>query len=111
MFVITAGGLTQLRYYMNDGKRPRYNLDPWDRAGIIAPLDVPTLIYCSKVNSASAILSYDAYYSPVMDRDMRLTGKRRGQTDNVQAPKGFELSSAWKVCSLSLHSCYNLTSV
>ena len=33
-----------------------------------------------------------------MDRDRRLTGTLRGQTDNVVAPPGFELSSAWRVC-------------
>lgn len=33
----------------------------------------------------------------VMDRDRRLTGFLRGQTDNVKAPKGFELSNPWRV--------------
>ena len=33
-----------------------------------------------------------------MDRDRRLTGMLRGQTDNVEAPPGYELSSAWRVC-------------
>ena len=33
-----------------------------------------------------------------MDRDRRLTGIWRGQTDNVEPPRGFELSSGWKVC-------------
>lgn len=33
----------------------------------------------------------------VMDRDRRLTGMLRGQTDNVEAPPGFELNSAWRV--------------
>jgi hypothetical protein len=34
----------------------------------------------------------------VMDRDRRLTGFLRGQTDNPKAPSGFELSNAWRVC-------------
>ncbi len=34
---------------------------------------------------------------PVMDRDRRLTGYLRGQTNEVDAPPGFELSSAWRV--------------
>jgi len=33
----------------------------------------------------------------VMDRDRRLTGFLRGQTDTVQAPAGFELSNPWRV--------------
>ena len=34
----------------------------------------------------------------VMDRDRRLTGFLRGQTDNPRAPAGFELSNPWRVC-------------
>ena len=36
-----------------------------------------------------------------MDRDRRLTGYLRGQTDNVKAPEGFELNNPWRVGSLS----------
>lgn len=36
-----------------------------------------------------------------MERDRRLTGRIRGQTDNPIAPPGFELNSAWKVLVLS----------
>ena len=35
--------------------------------------------------------------SSVIQRDHRLTGTMRGQTDNTHAPFGFELSSKWKV--------------
>lgn len=31
-----------------------------------------------------------------MDRDMRLTGVFRAQTDNPQAPLGFEVNNPWK---------------
>ncbi len=34
----------------------------------------------------------------VMDRDRRLTGFLRGQTDNPQAPPGFEVNNPWRVC-------------
>ena len=34
-----------------------------------------------------------------MERDARLTGFLRGQTDKPVAPKGFELSNPWKVCA------------
>ena len=33
-----------------------------------------------------------------MQRDMRLTGTLRGQTDKPIAPFGFELNSKWRVC-------------
>jgi hypothetical protein len=32
-----------------------------------------------------------------MDRDRRLTGFLRGQTDNPSAPAGFELNNPWRV--------------
>ena len=38
----------------------------------------------------------------VMDRDRRLTGYLRGQTDNVTAPPGFELNNPWRVSFPSL---------
>jgi hypothetical protein len=34
-----------------------------------------------------------------MERDRRLTGYFRGQSDRAIAPDGFELNSPWKVCS------------
>ena len=40
----------------------------------------------------------------VMERDYRLTGYLRGQSDRVKAPKGYELGSRWKVRSLG-HLC------
>ena len=33
-----------------------------------------------------------------MDRDMRMTGVFRAQSDNPEAPLGFELNNPWKVC-------------
>lgn len=33
----------------------------------------------------------------MMERDRRLTGYLRGQTDKVEAPKGFEVNNPWKV--------------
>ena len=33
-----------------------------------------------------------------MDRDRRLTGFLRGQTDDPVAPNGFELNNPWRVC-------------
>ena len=33
-----------------------------------------------------------------MERDRRLTGSMYGQRNETYAPKGFELTSAWRVC-------------
>ncbi|KAK4189384.1 hypothetical protein QBC35DRAFT_493525 [Podospora australis] len=41
--------------------------------------------------------SIDQWDKQMMDRDRRLTGYLRGQTDNPVAPPGFELNHAWKV--------------
>jgi len=64
MFGVTGAGLASIRYYSNDYKRPRRQLDLWDRQ--------------------------------MMERDYRLTGSLRGQTDTVAAPLGFEVNSRWK---------------
>jgi hypothetical protein len=40
----------------------------------------------------------------VMDRDRRLTGYLRGQTDNAIAPAGFELNNPWSVSLSFLHT-------
>ena len=37
-----------------------------------------------------------------MERDKRLTGYLRGQTDNAEAPPGFELNNPWKVREVSM---------
>lgn len=46
-----------------------------------------------------------------MERDRRLTGMLRGQTDSPIAPDGFELSNAWKVRAASLALGYMDTDV
>lgn len=33
----------------------------------------------------------------MVERDMRITGKFREQSDTVEAPVGFEVSNPWKV--------------
>ncbi|KAK1248558.1 hypothetical protein MKX08_006778 [Trichoderma sp. CBMAI-0020] len=65
MFGATGTGLAAFKTWQNEGKRPRYSLDQWDRV--------------------------------MMDRDRRLTGTLRGQSDNPQAPLGFEFSNGWKL--------------
>ena len=34
----------------------------------------------------------------VMDRDLRMTGVFRAQSDSPEAPIGFEVNNPWKVC-------------
>lgn len=41
-----------------------------------------------------------------MDRDRRLTGTLRGQSDNPQAPLGFEFTNGWKVISLPIYNSF-----
>lgn len=41
--------------------------------------------------------SIDQWDRQMMDRDRRLTGSLRGQTDNVEAPLGFELNNPWRL--------------
>ncbi|KXT00136.1 hypothetical protein AC578_3289 [Pseudocercospora eumusae] len=45
--------------------------------------------------------SVDQWDKQMMDRDRRLTGFLRGQTDNAIAPKGFELSNPWRHLGLT----------
>ncbi|KAF2243662.1 hypothetical protein BU26DRAFT_465042 [Trematosphaeria pertusa] len=39
----------------------------------------------------------DAWDRVLMERDRRLTGFMRGQTDKPEAPQGFELNNPWRV--------------
>ncbi|KAF2237198.1 hypothetical protein EV356DRAFT_28478 [Viridothelium virens] len=39
----------------------------------------------------------DQWDRVMMDRDRRLTGYLRGQTDRVAAPAGFEVNNPWRV--------------
>ena len=65
MFGATGAGLAAVKGLRNDGKKPRWNIDQWDRQ--------------------------------MMDRDRRLTGSLRGQTDSPFAPAGFELNNPWRL--------------
>ncbi|KAH8884599.1 hypothetical protein GQ53DRAFT_829558 [Thozetella sp. PMI_491] len=82
MFSVTGVGLSKIRHMQNGGKRPRRSLDQWDRVG-----DVFIVAYWIWLTVSQQM----------MDRDRRLTGFLRGQTDNPQAPPGFELNNAWRV--------------
>ena len=68
----------------NGGKRARHSVDQWDRQSAHHYLV-----------ERRRVLAYTTL--AVMDRDRRLTGFLRGQTDNVEAPLGFELNNPWRV--------------
>ncbi|RAH57311.1 hypothetical protein BO85DRAFT_488794 [Aspergillus piperis CBS 112811] len=76
-FTVGGAGLWAVRKWDNEGKMPRWNKDKWDRQSIELTTDSPRL--------------------PVMERDLRITGTKRGQSSNHEAPKGFELSNPWKI--------------
>ncbi|KAI4107305.1 MAG: hypothetical protein LQ339_002703 [Xanthoria mediterranea] len=71
---VTGAGMSTIRAWQNGGKRGRHSVDQWDR----------------RVTPADEKLA-------VMERDRRLTGMLRGQTDNPKAPPGFELNNPWKL--------------
>ncbi|CAI4215432.1 unnamed protein product [Parascedosporium putredinis] len=73
MFGATGIGLATVKHFESGKKRPRYSVDHWDRPAI------------------------DTNPRVVMERDMRLTGSLRGQTDNPVAPPGFEYNNPWKL--------------
>ncbi|KAI5464753.1 hypothetical protein BGZ63DRAFT_339637, partial [Mariannaea sp. PMI_226] len=68
MFAVSGTGLAVIKTWQNDGKRPRYSIDQWDKV---------------------------CYIFALMERDRRLTGSLRGQTDRPEAPPGFELNNPW----------------
>jgi hypothetical protein len=56
------------------------------------------LTLCSKVRRDHTDDLTSLLMQPeVMDRDRRLTGYKRGQSDKAEAPEGFELSNSWRV--------------
>ncbi|RDW88991.1 hypothetical protein BP6252_01023 [Coleophoma cylindrospora] len=81
MFGISGAGMSKIRHMQNGGKRGRRSLDQWDK---YEPFE--------QSNS-----NFDTNTMIVMDRDNRLTGMLRGQTDNVDAPRGFELNNPWRL--------------
>ncbi|KAF2674906.1 hypothetical protein BT63DRAFT_449897 [Microthyrium microscopicum] len=80
--VFTGVSMTGIKTMQSGGKWPRYNIDRWDQQ--------------SKPGSVNDV-NYQLMRSVVMDRDRRLTGYLRGQSDKPEAPDGFELSNGWKV--------------
>lgn len=105
MFGVTGTGLAAFRAYQNDNKRARYNLDQWGRVrSQIVQLKPIANQPFSKVRT-SVTASNDnrlTLETTVMERDFRLTGSKRGQIGNAEAPVGFEFSNRWKVGILAV---------
>ncbi|KAL6409634.1 uncharacterized protein AUP68_06016 [Ilyonectria robusta] len=97
MFAVSGTGLAVIKTWQNEGKRPRYSVDQWDKMLIAATAkyDAPQT---RRFDNPDGILTEIL----VMDRDRRLTGSLRGQTDKAVAPPGFELNNPWKVLLLGL---------
>lgn len=95
--------MSALRAMQNEGKRGRHSVDQWDRVSITR---CPTGLIEADRHPAKYRLLPSVDFEPwltspaVMDRDRRLTGTLRGQTDNPKAPPGFELNNPWKVSNL-----------
>ncbi|KAL1651855.1 hypothetical protein SLS61_005226 [Didymella pomorum] len=66
-FAFSAVSVGKLKEMQNGGKRTRRGVDAWDRVS-----------------------------HGMMERDRRLTGFMRGQTDKAEAPAGFELNNPWR---------------
>ncbi|KAJ4989465.1 hypothetical protein SVAN01_05000 [Stagonosporopsis vannaccii] len=84
-FAFSAVSVGKLKEMQNGGKRTRRGIDAWDRQ-------------CSKVRHAhdDLIPTKHTDHTAVMERDRRLTGFMRGQTDKAEAPAGFELNNPWR---------------
>ncbi|CAL8583064.1 hypothetical protein XPA_008700 [Xanthoria parietina] len=101
---VTGAGMSTIRAMQNGGKRGRHSVDQWDRVSCHpSSFNPPTFAdlcelakYDSHRTCPPACDTADEKLA-VMERDRRLTGMLRGQTDNPKAPPGFELNNPWKL--------------
>ncbi|KAF3006492.1 hypothetical protein E8E13_004444 [Curvularia kusanoi] len=80
-FAFSAVSVAKLKDLQNGGKRTRRGIDAWDRYNTL------TMTSCRTPHTD---------HTAVMERDRRLTGFARGQTDKPEAPAGFELNNPWR---------------
>lgn len=92
MFGISGAGMSSIKNYANGGKRARRSLDQWDRQS--EQSSEPGVVLGQGQFKATAVLTRVFL---VMNRDRRLTGFLRGQSDNPIAPAGYELNNPWSV--------------
>ncbi|KAF1930067.1 uncharacterized protein M421DRAFT_3825 [Didymella exigua CBS 183.55] len=81
-FAFSAVSVGKLKEMQNGGKRTRRGIDAWDRQSRISP--------------PRPRAGRHTDHAAVMERDRRLTGFMRGQTDKAEAPAGFELNNPWR---------------
>lgn len=86
----------------NGGKPARHSVDQWDRVSdcVGSAMNFPKADQLpAKYSTPRTPLDHTSGLTTlaVMDRDRRLTGFLRGQTDNPKAPPGFELNNPWRV--------------
>lgn len=115
MYCVTGVGLSVTKYYANDHKKARWNRDVWDKVGLAktnitkqnseANLSTAKYVWSCPITieyQVGETLSGANCECAVMERDFRITGSMRGQSTNVEAPTGFEVSNPWKVRELFL---------
>ncbi|CCC09861.1 unnamed protein product [Sordaria macrospora k-hell] len=93
MFGVTGAGLSAIKTAQNGGKKARWSLDTWDR---YEPLITANYTSHDTPLCTSTLTATDNGCFIVMDRDRRLTGWLRGQTDAADAPYGFEYNNPWR---------------
>ncbi|KAJ6155158.1 hypothetical protein N7470_005724 [Penicillium chermesinum] len=96
MFTVAATGISYTKHFTNEGKKPRWNNDLWDRQSKLGRSMNIRFLPKYGVGLSHRIWA-NIQSQIVMERDLRLTGSLRGQINNPQAPKGFEVSKPWKV--------------
>lgn len=94
MFGVTGAAVSKLRHMQNGGKRGRHSVDTWDKQSTSNCVTICAAGLSHVENHGQGQLLTAL---AVMERDYRLTGYLRGQSDRVKAPKGFEIGSRWKV--------------
>ncbi|RYN41381.1 hypothetical protein AA0112_g2175 [Alternaria arborescens] len=80
-FAFSAVSVGKLKEMQNGGKKTRRGIDAWDRVSFRKPRCIGKML---------------TSVQQMMERDRRLTGFMRGQTDKPVAPEGFELNNPWR---------------
>ena len=99
-FAFSAVSVGKLKEIQNGGKRTRRGIDAWDRVSYVyrGYMEWAANMWIAKYDQFTMTSSMPrTYKTPVMERDRRLTGFMRGQTDQPVAPPGFELNNPWRV--------------
>jgi hypothetical protein len=108
MFAFSAVSVGKLKEMQNGGKRARRGIDQWDQ---VRPetLSLKALLTARSKVRPSMMTACRTHHDTVMERDRRLTGFARGQTDKPIAPAGFELNNPWRVRTVTGHAWAVLT--